>query len=163
MDCKAKKIVIAIFLILLGGFLTSYGYYQARDLIYGPTVSILSPKNGETLLEPLAKITGKASNISYISLDDRPIYIDSEGKFREEFLLANGYNAIKIEVKDKFGRTKEKVIEVVYKGEIPNPSARTEASASGDSSGQFPIPVSDKPEFLGTGQVFNENNEMSEI
>ena len=103
------SLLILITLIILG-----YGLFQARDLIKGPEVKIFTPENGESTTTPVIVVSGIASNITGISLDDRPIFIDKLGNFSEELLLQPGYNIMKVAAQDKFGRTKVKLIELNY-------------------------------------------------
>jgi hypothetical protein len=99
---------------IVGLLIVGYGCYEARHLIAGPEVSILTPKNGDTLTSDYIEITGTAENIAYISLNDRQIYIDDKGNFKESLLLSPGYNKEVIVAKDKFGRVKHETIELVY-------------------------------------------------
>jgi hypothetical protein len=104
-------IIIAIVLLSLFG----YTAYEIQRVVFGPRIEILSPKNGAVVSDSLTEITGTAQNIKDISLNDRKIFIDEQGNFKEELLLSYGYNAITMKASDKFGRNTEKIIEVVYK------------------------------------------------
>lgn len=110
---NGKTIIKISLIILVITVIIGYSYFQARNLIYGPQISIESPTNGATLANPLVAIKGIAKNISYISLNDRQIYVDKDGSFNEELLLSPGYNMWEIEAKDKFGRVVSKKIELV--------------------------------------------------
>ena len=98
-----------ITLLILG-----YGLFQARNFISGPKISVFTPINGENVLDPLVLITGSASNITRISLDDRQIFVDKQGNFSEKLLVPAGYTIIKLAAQDKFGRTTQKLIELNY-------------------------------------------------
>ena len=115
MTPRAKKIftlsIVAVFLALLGG----YAYFQSLNFLAGPTISIDTPKNGETFSNALVSVAGIAKNISFISLNDRPIFVDASGNFSEKTILMDGYNVIKLSAKDRFGKTVEKRLEVVLK------------------------------------------------
>jgi len=105
------SIVIVISLLILG-----YGLFQARNLIIGPEISVLTPKNGDNLTNPLVVVTGLATNITRISLNDRQIFVDKKGSFSEKLLVPPGYTIIKLAAQDKFGRTTQKLIELNYTG-----------------------------------------------
>jgi hypothetical protein len=110
------KILIKLILIILSiSLIAGYSYYQAQNIIKGPQVSIESPLNGATVTDPLTEIKGRAHNISYISLNDRQIFVDKDGLFNEALLLSPGYNIWKLEAKDKFGRIVSRKIELVFK------------------------------------------------
>lgn len=91
-----------------------YGAFEARFLIDGPKLSLLSPISGQETNNQLLEVRGEASNIAHISLNDRQIYIDETGVFKETLLLSPGYNRIRVRARDKFGRETEKVAEIVY-------------------------------------------------
>ena len=106
-----KIIVISIVLICLLG----YTAYEIQKIISGPRITVLSPKNGVVISDPLVEISGVAENIKDISLNDRKIFIDEQGNFKEKLLLFYGYNVFVIKANDKFGKNTEKIIEVIYK------------------------------------------------
>jgi len=112
---SGKTITIIILVVILVTSIAGYSYYQARNLIKGPQLVIHNPPDGTTLDNPLVKISGSARNIAYISLNNRQIFVDNEGNFNEELLLAPGYNIWKVEAKDKFGRVVSKRIELVLR------------------------------------------------
>lgn len=105
--------ITAVLLLTLS--IIGYSLFQARNLIRGPIIEIINPQNGSSLAKSLITIEGVARNISYISLNDRQIFIDEEGRFEEQLLLSYGYNIMTIKAKDKFGRNAEKTLELVYK------------------------------------------------
>lgn len=109
-----KKILYVFLFIALFGSIGWYAYAQSENLIQGPRIEIESPENGSTANDPLVKITGSAENISHIRLNDRPIFIDDEGRFSEVLLLLPGYNIIEITARDRFERTTSKKLELVF-------------------------------------------------
>jgi hypothetical protein len=112
-----KNSIYALFTIIIIG----YALYNSRIFIAGPQIDILRPQNGETITEsPLIRVQGEARNIAFMELNNKQIDTNEESKFNEPVLLYPGYNVITIFAKDKFGRTVEKQIELVYKGEDSN-------------------------------------------
>lgn len=105
-----KILVIAVFVLTIIG----YSIFQAHKIITGPTISITSPISGSTIRKEDTVVSGVAKNISFISLNDRPIFIDEKGTFSEKLLLYPGYNIITMKARDKFGASTEKRIEIVY-------------------------------------------------
>ena len=92
-----------VFLILLLAFIAVYGFWQARDYLSGPKIYLESPGEGASLKESVLKISGRAWDISRITLGGYPIYTDEAGYFEEEIVLAPGVNEILLEAEDKFG------------------------------------------------------------
>lgn len=74
---------------------------KTKNLILGPSLSITSPKDGETLTNSLATIKGKTGNIASLYLNGRKIYVNEEGLFSEELLLPLGYSIIEVRAVDR--------------------------------------------------------------
>lgn len=110
---SGKSIIKTVTFIVALLAIVGYSLYQAQNIILGPQLSIESPFNGTTVNEPAVAVKGIARNVAYISLNDRQIFVDKDGLFNEELLLAPGYNVWKLEAKDKFGRIVSKRIEVI--------------------------------------------------
>ncbi len=110
---KRKMRIAIISAILI--FLLGYTFYEIRKVAYGPKITVFSPINGSVSTTSLIEISGIAQNIKDISLNDRKIFIDEQGNFKEEVLLSFGYNALTLKASDKFGKETEKIIEVLYK------------------------------------------------
>ncbi len=109
---KFLKIII-ISVILL--FFLGYTVYEMQRIVFGPKIEIISPQNGSLISNSLTEVLGIAKNIKEIYMNDRKIFVDEQGNFKEEMLLSYGYNVIAIKASDKFGRSTEKIIEVIYK------------------------------------------------
>lgn len=102
-------ILLVFFLILI-----AYSLFQARFIILGPHITVESPFDGERITSPIVILKGTAQNISYISLNDRPIFISEKGSFQEKLIAFPGVDIISIRARDRFGRSTEKQIRVVY-------------------------------------------------
>ncbi len=102
-------------LLLLGLVILGYSLFQAQKLITGPVIEIYSPQNGSTVNGALVEIEGRAYNISYLNLDDRPIFTDKNGYFKETLLLSPGFNIIKLDAHDKFKKYTEKQLKIILK------------------------------------------------
>ena len=87
--------------------------FESRQLILGPRVTIETPADGSAFTEPKINIVGKAENITSLSLNGRPIFIDESGNFREELLLQKGYTILTIGAEDRFGRKTKKQLHLV--------------------------------------------------
>ena len=101
------------FLIFLGFIVVGYSLFSARHIIKGPTITVETPKNGELTKTSFVEIKGKSQNLNYITLNDRQIYIDDEGNFKEKLILYEGENTLKLYGKDKFGRETLQYLQVV--------------------------------------------------
>jgi hypothetical protein len=106
------KIGICAFAILI---IVGYSLFQAQNLLRGPEVIITEPTDGLMVSQSSISIRGTTKNIASINLNNRPIFIDEEGRFNEEILLSYGYNVITVTAKDKFGRSTLEQLHLVYK------------------------------------------------
>jgi hypothetical protein len=110
---SGRTVTKILLFVLIGIGIIGYSLYQARNLILGPELAITAPLNGATVENALVHITGTAKNVSYISLNNRQIFVDNKGTFNEDLLLAPGYNVWELQAKDKFGRVVSKKLELV--------------------------------------------------
>jgi hypothetical protein len=106
---KVATIVAAV-LIIVG-----YSLFQAQNILKGPQINISEPEDGTMISQSLVSIVGTTKNVTSINLNNRPIFIDEQGRFKEDILLSYGYNVITVSAKDKFGRETEKRLHLVYK------------------------------------------------
>ena len=111
-----KLYSIIFFSILIIG----YFIFNFRIFIAGPEIIITSPQNGEVTDKELIEITGTAENVNFISINERSIFLDENGNFKEVLLLSSGYNIIVIKARDKFERIISKNLEIIYKGNSIN-------------------------------------------
>jgi hypothetical protein len=107
-DSRVTKTALVIFFIVILG----YGYYEARGLLFGPVISVTSSVS--VVYEPFIVIRGKADRISSLSMNGKIIPVTEDGIFEEPFVLAPGNNHIMLDAVDKYGRTRQEVIEIVY-------------------------------------------------
>ena len=59
-------------------------------------------------------VKGYTENISYISVNDKQVFVDENGYLNEKLFLSLGYNVIKVSAKDKYQRKIEKKLELIY-------------------------------------------------
>ena len=115
MNRNALSILRISLVSILALIIVGYSLFQAQKLITGPVIDIYTPENGATYNQTLIEIYGRARNVAYLNLNDRPIFTDKDGYFREKLLLSPGYNIIKLDARDKFKKYTEKMLEVVLK------------------------------------------------
>ncbi len=132
-DGRITRIVLALFFILVVG----YAYYEARGVLYGPNIEIASEVT--EVSDPYIEIQGKAERISDLSMNGRPISVTEDGAFNEPYLLAPGLNRIMLDATDRYGRTAQEIVEVVYSPTASSsvqatPAASTRRSTSTPST-----------------------------
>jgi hypothetical protein len=63
---------------------------------------------------PVVSVHGNAKNATYITLNGREIFIDKDGTFTEPVALLPGLSVLTLNAEDKFGKTSEKKMEIMY-------------------------------------------------
>lgn len=121
-DSTFAKIALGVFFVIAA----SYAYFEARGLLYGPSISV--PSEIIVLHDPFATISGKADRISSLTMNGKPISVTEDGAFEEPYLLAPGYNRIALHATDKYGRTRDSVVEIMY--EPPSTTSAVAATTS---------------------------------
>jgi hypothetical protein len=81
----------------------TYVIFQARFLIIGPQIVLT---NDVELVhnERVVYLEGTAFNISRLWLNDRQIFTDAGGRFKEALVLENGYTMSTLRAEDRYGR-----------------------------------------------------------
>ncbi len=103
--------LISLFVVIIVG----YTLFQAKKLLTGPVIQVNTPQDGAVYNQTLIEIEGRAQNAAYLNLDDRPIFTDKNGYFKEKLLLSPGLNIIKLDARDKFKTYTEKKLQVILK------------------------------------------------
>lgn len=95
--------------------LVAYGIFNARNLILGPSIEVLSPVTNSETTESILTVKGLVKNTSFLSLNQKQIFANPDGVFEEKLLLSPGSNIIEIKATDRFKKETKKVINVYYK------------------------------------------------
>jgi hypothetical protein len=99
--------------------IVGYALYQSRFLIQGPQVSLSEEpaivQHGHTVT-----LTGTTANITALYLQGRPIVTDEYGHFTETVVLENGYTIVRLDARDRYGRTTHLERSFVYQPPITN-------------------------------------------
>jgi hypothetical protein len=120
--------------VFFGTLIVGYGYFEAREYLSGPQLIIDTPQNGATLTEAFTTIEGRATNISKLTLNDKQIFVNEEGAFREYIVLPEGYTTITANARDRFGRTVTSSIALVYTANKATTATSTENSPTHSST-----------------------------
>jgi len=102
-DTPFRRIVKASCLFLGLVLVAAYVVFQARFLILGPQLQ-LTQEPGQLVNERQITLAGAAFNISRLWLNDRQIYTDAQGNFKEALVLENGYTIATVRAEDRYGR-----------------------------------------------------------
>jgi hypothetical protein len=127
-DSRITQIALGIFFILIIG----YAYFEGRGMLYGPSIDV--PTTIQQATDPFILVKGTAERISSLTMDGKPVAVTEAGKFSEPYLLSPGLNRIILDAKDKYGRSRQEIIQVVYTPTDQAPSAAALAIPAGATS-----------------------------
>src|SRR3989338_5450906 len=101
---KRALILLAVLLVV------GYGLFEARRIIAGPAITILSPQDGSAISSALVTVVGHVQNISFLTINDKPATALEDGTFVYRYSPPLGYTALTVAATDRFGRPTEKRI-----------------------------------------------------
>jgi hypothetical protein len=110
---ETRTIIKTVGLIILIGLIISYILFQARFLIIGPKI-VLEAEPATQQNNRTVTLSGNAYNITRLWLNDRRIYTDENGYFKEVLVLENGYTIATLKATDRYGRETRVVRSYVY-------------------------------------------------
>ena len=127
-DSHLTYIALGIFFLILLG----YAYYEARGLLFGPSITVAS--DIIEARDPFITIKGHADRITSLSMNGKVVPVTEDGAFEEPYLLSAGYNRIVFDASDKYGRTSRQAVEIVYTPPTSPTATATSTSASSTPS-----------------------------
>ena len=110
-----RKKVELYFIGLLFVIAITYGGFRAYPLIAGPSITIFNLKDGDTVASSTFEIYGQALRVKEITLQGRPITIDTEGHFAERLVAYPPYTILVLSATDLYGATVTKSLRVIPK------------------------------------------------
>jgi hypothetical protein len=105
-----------IFLGICVLFFAWYTYFQARNLIHGPAISLYGEID-TIQSERFVTLKGNARNVVILRLNGREIHTDERGDFEQALVLENGYTIMSLEAEDRYGRVMTLTRSFMYKPE----------------------------------------------
>ncbi|QQG37947.1 MAG: hypothetical protein HYS26_00085 [Candidatus Kaiserbacteria bacterium] len=126
-DSRLTRITLIAFFLLVVG----YAYFEGRGLLYGPTIEIEG--RAMQVEDPFITIEGRAQRVLSLTMNGRAVPLTEAGDFSEPFVLAPGYNRILLEAKDRYGKSTERQIEIVYTGSLATSSHSSDTASSTES------------------------------
>jgi hypothetical protein len=84
----------------------------------GPVITIYSPEDGDEVGTSTFQISGKVLRAKEITLQGRPITINTEGLFTETLVTHSPYTILVLEAVDTYGKKVQKTLQVRPQKEI---------------------------------------------
>lgn len=100
----------------LGGLVLvaiAYGIFRAYPLVAGPSITIYNPGDGDYVASTTFEVSGLVQRANVITLQGKPITIDTEGHFRETLVAQAPYTILVLVAEDAYGESVEKTIKVI--------------------------------------------------
>lgn len=133
-DSRFTIIALGVFFLIA----ILYALFEARGQLLGPTINV--DTRVSIVQDPFLIIEGEAKRISSLTMNGKPIQVTESGAFREPYLLAPGYNRIVLNAKDSYGRSAEKMLEIMYEvGEEATPSPPTGQASTTPEESSSPL------------------------
>lgn len=99
---KRISLVVAIMVI---GLIFGYFWHQISYLINPPSIKITQPIPDFATQDRSVEISGQTELNVYLTVNGKEIYVDSKGNFSSVISLESGLNILRIEARDRFGKT----------------------------------------------------------
>lgn len=90
-----------------------YGGFRAYPLIAGPSITLYSPHDNDIVASTTFEVSGRVMRANEITLQGRPITIDTDGHFRELLVAYPPYTILVLHATDKYGATVTKSLRVI--------------------------------------------------
>jgi hypothetical protein len=110
---RITLVFFILFLVLVG----LYFYREIAFLIKTPVLEVIQPSADTTVTQETFEIFGKTDPSAYLTVNHKQVYIDKEGNFQTKIELSEGINIIKVEAKNRFGKTSEIIRRIIYEGQ----------------------------------------------
>ena len=99
---KRLTLVLAIIVIAL---IFGYFWHQLSYLLSPPSIKITQPASDLTTSQRFVEVSGQTESDVYLTINGKEVYVDSRGYFKSAINLELGLNILKIEAKDRLGKT----------------------------------------------------------
>lgn len=110
---ETRKLIRTFTLLIFAITIVGYSIFELRAFFEGPSLTILTPTDGDLFPSQGDYIEGNALHVSFLYLNGRQIYTDEKGTFREYVLLPKGYNIVTLEAVGKFNKKITKTITLI--------------------------------------------------
>ncbi len=97
-------------LALVGGIIVialifGYFWHQLSYLLSPPGIKITQPVSDLITNESFIEVFGQTESDVYLTINGKEVYVDNSGYFQSVVGLESGLNILKIEAKDRLGKT----------------------------------------------------------
>ena len=94
--------------VLLGSIavaaVVGYILFQYIPLLFGPRLSLDSPKKNQVITENVVKVSGYTDPFATVTVDGQDTFVDMTGLFQRSLYVYSGNKTVTITAKNKFNR-----------------------------------------------------------
>ncbi len=90
-----------------------YFIFEARGVLFEPTLYVFEPTSGATFQTTRIHIAGKVANNDSVLVNGKEFIANDKGLFDGMMTLTPGYNELGFLVRDRFGHETRRVVKVV--------------------------------------------------
>lgn len=101
---RKSQLILIPFLFLA---LVAYLLFQYKDALVSPSVEITSPKENQTVSENLISVSGSTNPENVVFVNNFPVSVDENGKFRKSVSVFSGKTTITIKIVNRFNKVTE--------------------------------------------------------
>lgn len=145
-----RMVIIAVAaLAVFGGFF--YLYKEVGSFASKPRLVILSPQANSTVSENKVLLEGVTDRDVKLSINNQPVLVNDEGRFRENLVLQKGENIINVKAVNKFEKVADEslVVKADWQDKVSeNSDANASNGPNNDKSVGIEIRVDPGPVWL---------------
>lgn len=108
---KVKFFSIIAFIVVIAG----YSIFEMKSALFGVRIKLENATQTiARVSDPLFPLSGLVAHAETFTINGRVVPIDQEGHFRDDIVLAEGYNKIELAARDRFGKEDTVELSVVF-------------------------------------------------
>lgn len=113
--------------------IAGYTLFVASPYLTGPTLTVVTPRDNDTVTSPTVTISGRTERVSYLSVNDLPVPLLEDGAFLVERSFPPGYTVVVLKARDRFGRELVSTIRFLNTYNPPRHGTQEESGVKADT------------------------------
>lgn len=85
-------------------FILGFIFYEYRSAFFNPPLSVTSPAENAKITTQVVTVIGKTDPNNIVTINDLPVFVDSDGGFKKDLTVFDGNTTITAKVVNSFGR-----------------------------------------------------------
>ncbi len=110
---KSQFILIALLFVVLA----SYLLFQYKDAIIAPSINITTPSENEVVKTTLVSVEGSTDPENVVYVNDFPVSVDDNGRFKKILYLFPGKTKITIKAVNRFNKVAQVTRDITVEGQ----------------------------------------------